>query len=588
MKRLGRLGRWWWRWLIGWAILAAAGLLAVLILPLTGLLPRPSVLGSLPAPGARDLPPRSEITLRFSTPMDRSSVEDAIRLEPEHPGAWDWPDRQTAIRRPETAWTPATTYTLSLGNQAQSLLRQSLSAPFSLTFSIAPAPALTFRAPAPGALVPAQSPLVLRFDRPILPPEVVASTPLPALSLTPPVSTTARWYDERTVVVTADFAPAATYTATIAGLTDIVGTAVQVAPWSFRTAAPALLAFSPPDRQRIALSKPLSLTFAGALSPAAVDLITRSFQLQPPLTATWRLAAAPGPRPGTTLLFEPAGGWLPQTAYTASLALPDGETHSWHWRIEPELSVLGTVPGRNGILAPDAELRLILSTALPDGALAERLAIDPPVPGLEIRHNGAQLRITGDFAPSRSYTLTLREDGSPPFELPFRTGGPSRSLAIVAPAAAQSLWAPGDTPQIGLALSGLSEVSLALYPLDRPLLTTLLLNPELPFAPDRYGLAPDRSWTLASDGGAAWQASVPITGTADGAPLAGGYLVLAGDGRGLTAQHLLIVSPYRISASANPTTLSVWALDSRSRQPAPDLPLLVLRGNSQIAEGRTG
>jgi hypothetical protein len=588
MVRLGRLGRWWWRWLIGWAILAAIGLLAVLILPLTGLLPRPSVLGSLPAPGASDLPPRSEITLRFSTPMDRSSVEDATRLEPAQAGAWRWPDRQTAIWRPEPAWASATTYTLSLDTQAQSLLRQSLAAPFSLTFSIAPAPVLTFRTPAPNTLVPAHAPLVLRFDRPILPTERITDTALPALSITPPVSATARWYDERTVVVLADFAPAATYTATLAGLVDVVGSAVEVAPWSFHTAAPALTAAAPLDRQRITPSQPLSLTFAGALSPAAVELITRSFQLQPPLTATWQILPAPGQRPQTTLLLSPTAGWTPRTTYTATLALPNRDVRSWRWQVDPELVVLGTVPGRNGTLAPDAELRLILSTDLPDADLARRLTIEPAVAALTISHSGAQLRITGDFAPSSAYTLTLRDGASPLFELPFRTGGPSRSLAIAAPAAPMSLWAPGETPQVGLALSGLAQVSVALYPLDRPLLTTLLLNPDLPFTPERYGRSPDRVWAIESDGGRDWQTSVAITGTAAGAPLAGGYLVLASDGRGLAAQHLLIVSPYRISASANPTTLDVWTLDSRTRQPAPELPLLVLRGNSQLAEGRTG
>ena len=130
MKRLGRLARWWWRLLLGCAILAGLAMLALVILPLTGLLPRPTVVATIPAAGARDVPPRSSLGLAFSTPMDRSSVEAAFQVEPPTPGRWRWNDRQHATWTPAAGWTPATTYTLRLTVDAQSMLRQRLAAPW--------------------------------------------------------------------------------------------------------------------------------------------------------------------------------------------------------------------------------------------------------------------------------------------------------------------------------------------------------------------------------------------------------------------------------------------------------------------------
>ena len=234
MERLDKFARWWWRWLLICSFSVGIAALVLFGAALAGWLPTPTVLSVTPAGSTPNVPPRSPLTLRFSAPMDVASVEAALSSDPPAQGAWTWPDRRTAIWTPQPAWTPATTYTLRLAPTARSLLRQPLAAPFVVTFGTAPAPVVVFRFPPPGGMVDAAAPLVLRFDRPLLPPELLASRGLPELTLTPAVDLSARWFDAQTVVVDSDFQPATIYTATLGPLPDLLGTPVELGPWESR------------------------------------------------------------------------------------------------------------------------------------------------------------------------------------------------------------------------------------------------------------------------------------------------------------------------------------------------------------------
>ena len=588
MVRLGWLGRWWWRWLLGWAILVGLGLIALFVLPLSGLLPTPQVLRTIPAAAARDVPPRSSLTWYFSTPMDQSSVQLALRVEPPLPGTWRWDNRTTAIWTPEPAWTAATSYTVTLESTARSLLRESLPAPFVVSFRTAPAPLVTFRSPPPAGILATGAPLLLRFDRPLVAPANVLSRTLPELSLSPPLSTTARWYDERTVMIEADFAAGTSYTATLNGLTDLLGTPVDLPPWSWTTASPNLLAFDPAPAARIVPTEPLSLAFSGVLDAATIQSITRTFTIQPPITATWQIARQTAPQPQTTLTLLPNAGWQTGASYTASLNLPGSPAQQWHWTVEPTLAVLGTVPGRNGQIAPTDEVRVIFNTPPTETALSERLTVEPAVDALALRVVGSQVRVSGAWTPSMAYTLTLADGRGDTFALPFRTAGSSTSLVISEPANPFSQWQPDQTPQITLQIVGSRRATATLYPLDRPLLTTLLLNPKTPFDPTRFNQAAVGAWSLvAPEAANQWQTTLALTGTDTGAALAGGYVLRVVADGGLVAQHVFVISPYLVQVVASNTAADVWVIDGRNGQPAANLPLVILRGGGQIAVGNS-
>ncbi|MBA3469467.1 MAG: Ig-like domain-containing protein [Herpetosiphonaceae bacterium] len=582
MGRLGKLARWWWRWLL--ICILSVGIAALLVFgaALAGWLPTPIVISVTPAGQSSNVPPRSPLVLHFSTAMDAGSVEAALSSDPPAQGLWTWPDRRTAIWTPSPSWTPATSYTLRLAPTARSLLRQPLAAPFVATFATAPAPVVVFRSPPPGGLIDASAPLVLRFDRPLIPIELVESRRLPELTLTPPVSTTVRWFDAQTVVVAADFQPYSAYTATLGPLPDLLGTPVELAPWHFTTLPPALLAATALPAGQIAASAPFSLTFAGALSTPMIDQITRTLLIQPAISPTWQVATQTFPRPQTTLLLLPEGGWQAAVRYTATLALGPTLLQQWRWTATAPLQVVGTLPGRGGRIAPDGELRLVFSAPpnLPD--LADRLTVEPAVSQLTTNIVGDQLRLRGAFSANTAYTVTLSSDLGPPFELPFQTSDAPDSLRLSAPGSAFSLWRPEQTPQITLGWSGSAQISAALYPLDLALLTNVLVNPGGRFEPDRYNLLPLRTWSVAP--GAADQITLPLTATT---PLSGGYVLHVRSDSGQLLQHIVVVSPYAVSLNASADRAEVWAIDLRTGQAAAELPLVVLSGGSQVAEGLT-
>ncbi len=100
---------------LAWGGLAAA-LLAVVVAALALLLPG---LGPLrlvaqePAPGEVDVPMTQPLRLRWTGPVDAASMEGHLHLEPEVEGRLDV-DGRDVLFWPHTAWSPGTTYTVTV------------------------------------------------------------------------------------------------------------------------------------------------------------------------------------------------------------------------------------------------------------------------------------------------------------------------------------------------------------------------------------------------------------------------------------------------------------------------------------------
>ncbi len=95
-------------------------LLARWFLTTGGYAQAPTVLSLVPAAGTSDVPLRSDIRVRFSTPMNRASVERAIRFEPPLQGRFSWDnDRQEVIFLPDQALSAGITYTISIDQTAR-------------------------------------------------------------------------------------------------------------------------------------------------------------------------------------------------------------------------------------------------------------------------------------------------------------------------------------------------------------------------------------------------------------------------------------------------------------------------------------
>lgn len=100
------------------ALLNSLGLLAGLLLIAWLVIPRVSALR--PSPGAAQVPAYAPLTIEFNQPMDRSSVQENLRIDPPTAGEYSW-HAATLTFRPLTAWPEAGQVSVALGGAARSL-----------------------------------------------------------------------------------------------------------------------------------------------------------------------------------------------------------------------------------------------------------------------------------------------------------------------------------------------------------------------------------------------------------------------------------------------------------------------------------
>lgn len=607
MPLLRSLARLWTVILAGTALTLTLAVAARLLIPLSPWLPTPTLLSSEPRDGATEVLPRTPIELRFNVPVNRVSVARALRIDPPTPGELRWSDDATRLTfHPLGALTPNVTYTVSIGPGALGRWWQPFEPSASVRFSTAPQPAVVSALPQATG-VAADSALAVIFSQPMVAPERVGlPTELPQLSLDPPVSTRALWLDQRTLLLrpTAPLAPATRYEARIdASLTDLRGVELG-APfsWSFTTGWPNIVERSPTDGARwVSPRTPLTLRLS---PPLDEGLLAQTLQIEPAISgelATAQIGAT------QVITFTPQDGWAYGTSYTVRLVEPPGSelgappVEPWSFEIEPAPRLVAVFPGQGQLLAPGQPIRLVFSTPMDEAALRAGISVEPPVDELPLQVSETEVRLTPALRPSTLYTITVAAD------TPDRSGEPLSAPAIVrlrTTPAPPALRAPeafaglvtlpvSQTATVELETTNLSALELSLYQLDQAtLLRALELRPEerRDFQPERYGQLLARRWRVERN--EPLDQPAPLTlpvGLTDGEPLApGAYLLRAESPEGPRSDLLLLVSGVRLTLRQGPTSALIWATDSATGDPVPNLPVALYRGAALVARGSTG
>jgi WD40 repeat protein len=134
---------------------------------------RPALVEASPADGADDVPVDEPIALTFSSLMDTSSVESALRLRPSFPHELRWSGELLEIV-PTQPLRPGSRYEISIQDHAADVAGVALSEPISLEFTtVAPGLAVETLVPADGIDgVAPFSPIAVVFDRPVDPDSV--------------------------------------------------------------------------------------------------------------------------------------------------------------------------------------------------------------------------------------------------------------------------------------------------------------------------------------------------------------------------------------------------------------------------------
>ena len=607
MSLLRALARIWTLTLLCTALALTLAVAARMIIPRAPWAPAPALLTTSPPDGAAEVLPTASITLRFNVAMNRASVVEALRIEPPIPGALSWSDDATALTfRPAAGLTPGLSYSVSLDPRALSRWWRPLPTLARASFRTAPQPAVVAAMPTTvGA--PLDTALALVFSQPMVAQELAGRpTALPQITLAPPIALGASWLDQRTLLLrpATPLAPATRYTATIGpSLADLRGIELG-APfsWSFTTGWPTIIERAPAHSARwVSPRAPLSLRLDAPLNLA---LLRQALQITPAITGELTSAQL-----GATqvITFTPSAGWSFGTRYSVALVEPPGSglgappAAAWSFEVEPRPRLLAFFPGQGQLLAPGQPIRLVFSTPMDAATLSAGLRIEPAVDDLPISVSETEVRLSPSLRPSTLYTITLApgtldRSGEPlAAEVQVRLRTTPARPALAAPNAFDGLVTlpVSRTASIELATTNLSGLDLSLYQLDQPtLLRALALGPtqRRDFSPERYGQPLVRSWRVPRSVPLDQPASLTLpVGIVDGDPLApGAYFLRAVSPEGPRSDLLVIVAAARLTLRQGPAESLLWATDSASGAPVPDLPVALYRGGALLARGSTG
>ncbi len=250
-------------------------------------------------PRGEELSPNQPLRLVFDQPMDRPSVEQALRVLSDDgqvvQGALTWDSDNVVSFAPLEGWKPASRYQVTLAEQARSAKGVALAKPQSFLVNTVGNLAVAQTLPMAGAEdARADSPIVVIFNRPVVPLTALAeqaALPQP-FTISPTVAGRGEWLNTSVYV----FRPSeplqagARYEVRVpAGLQDTTGAILDVDyGWSFTVAQPVVKSFTPaPGATGVDLRAPISVTFS---QPMDHESAQAAFTIEPPVRGTFRWA----------------------------------------------------------------------------------------------------------------------------------------------------------------------------------------------------------------------------------------------------------------------------------------------------------
>ncbi|MCS7055454.1 MAG: Ig-like domain-containing protein, partial [Thermoflexales bacterium] len=244
------------------------------------------------------------IELVFDQPMDRRSVERALRVQTADgvavTGRLDWTSDNRALFKPDQDWARAARYAVSLSTEAKSAKGLALARPASFIVNTVGALAVAQTIPAAGAQdVAADATITVLFNRPVVPLTTLdqqANLPTP-VTFNPPIAGRGQWLNTSIYV----FQPSqplqagVTYEGRVAaGLQDTSGALLESDyVWTFSVAAPVVKFISPSSgATNVGLRQPISITFSQKMNRASAEA---AFTIEPPVRGFFRWADEPPP-----------------------------------------------------------------------------------------------------------------------------------------------------------------------------------------------------------------------------------------------------------------------------------------------------
>jgi len=567
------------------------------LIPTPTVTPRPlppAVIETKPEQGEQ-ISLSATITFYFNQNMDRPSVEQALRVDPNVGGRVVWQDARTMEFVPHQSLTAGSDIVFHFDTTARAANGLALTSPVSYRYStpgyLRPAQFL----PAPGGenIDPASS-IMVTFNQPLVSLGENGDDPLPAFSLSPSVPGSGEWINTSTYIYYPQpaLAGSSVYTAQLnPDLTSTWGTPLEEnAPttWSFSTLDPALVDYSPSDQEeRVALDTAITFRFNQAMDADSfrTHLTLRDSQGNVvPGDTEWSDDA-------TSATFQPRSPldrnrtytvFLPEETLTAGgTAL--GNDISWHFKTVGNLRLLSATPREGFSTSVYQGVILYFNSPLNRENLDQKISIRPAVSNLRISwvESDYALRITGDYSALEDYVLRLDEtlsdkwdsSLSQPILFNFSTRAFSPNLVITR--GTHDLFLTGDENAIPAQGTNLYSVLISLGTIPSQRFPDVL-GPDRYQALQNFTPADNRTWShgVNLSGQESHRFEIPVA--PDGSPLSPGLYRFEISSKQLAynpAPYLLAVSNNHLSMKVSPHDVLVWAVDLRSGEAVREAPI---------------
>ncbi|MFN2199393.1 MAG: Ig-like domain-containing protein, partial [Anaerolineales bacterium] len=580
----------------------------------------PALVETSPLPGS-EIPLNGPIVFAFNQPMDQASVEAAFQSATGISGRFDWLDESTLWFYPDAALPVGTNLQLTIGTGAQAANGRGLLMPISVNFNTVGYLRLTQALPAPGArgANPAAA-VVAAFNRPVVPLGAAPDELAPAFRLEPAAAGRGEWLNTSTYIFYPDGALSGGETYQVILDDDLAG--VDGAPldgigiasdgslpenqafseWSFSTAPPQTIGFTPSPEQPFGLQDPVSIQFNQPMNP---DNVQGNFTLTGP---EGNVAGQFGWDDGfTTLTFTPTNQLSRDTRYQVFLGgqtLSAGETPlgvdlAIQLTTVPEFRVVSTLPQEGGTMAPQGAARIVLSSPPPDGDLSGLIEVSPRLPNQYAYYSETEgLFVGGIFQAATQYTITLPGTlsdrwGEPlgePFVLTFTTSDYMADLQVPGAYNSQVIFLTGQdrglaARAVNIASAAVTSGAVSLDDFLQVMGSDNYYDQIRTYRPP----APTIQRTLLD---LPRNQTRPITlpFNESGNPLAPGiyHIQLQSQSEFSPGPYFVIVSDVQLAFKLSPTDALVWAVRVDDLTPVADAPVTIYGARGEaLASGQT-
>jgi uncharacterized protein YfaS (alpha-2-macroglobulin family) len=573
----------------------------------------PDLIESDPPPGV-NLPLNNPVTLYFNQPMEQTSVERALSIEPATSGAFTWADEATLVFNPGEPLPPQSEISFHVSTEARSAGGMALSNEVQVTYQTSDYLRLTQSLPEPETMeVNPTSAIVAAFNQPVVPLGADPASTLPGFILDPSAQGRGEWLNTSTYIFYPEppLSGGQTYSVQLnPNLISTNGSPLEkVESWDFTTASPSVTSIRAgvgdltSDLAVIPLDSQFIVAFNQPMDPLSME---SNFSLRGP-----GLEFVPGEinwdEDFSELTFIPNRLLARNSVYTLDVGTQAqalggttlAESTTVQYRTVPTLAVTATDPTEGGVKQPYDSLSLSLNGPVGTDDILQYLTVEPAVGNLTSWWNEEDwvFNLYGDFMPQAVYTLTVSAD------LPDPWGGTIGNGYIF-----NFTTAPLE-PQ--LLLTTRSDV-LFLTPQDNSISAQITNIYNLPTSVGSAGLsdflamvsgesAYNLRQTYQSSDQVDWVQSFDVDSnrsqrvnvylTQDKRSLQSGlyYLKFRPPGERIYAgPYLLVVSDVHLTFKLSATDALVWAVDLRTNQPIPNAPVTLYDelGNV-LASGQT-